>query len=221
MLQTLLNSKGNLSFWDLLLMFFSYAVFILVIIPVHDLVKAFVADKLGDHTPRWHGCLRFDPFSRLDLFGTLMLVLFGFGFSRPMPINPRNFRNPRRDLALTALAGPVSYALMAALSIALFRILTLLPLSAEVLAIAYVVLIDVFATLSAGLTVFTILPIPPMDGWRVLSFFLPDRWVDAAERYSQYISMGLLLLLFTNVLDLPLFVLRSGLLNVLFKIFGF
>lgn len=222
MLNTLLNNGGQLSFWELLLMLFSYAVLILVMLPVHELAHAYAAYKLGDNTAYWNGRLRFNPLAHLDPIGAAMLVLFGFGYARPVPVNPRNFRNPKRDMALTALAGPVSNILMAAVSIAIFRILVFLPLSFTALSIAELVLIRVFASVNIGLAVFNLLPIPPLDGSRILALVLPDRWINTMEYYSRYITMGLLLLLFaTDVLDAPLYFLRSLLMNLLLRLFGF
>ncbi len=220
MVFALLNNRG-LSFAELMLMFFSYLVLILVMLPVHELAHAFAAYKLGDDTARWNGRLRFSPFAHLDPMGTLMLVLFGFGYARPVPVNPRNFRNPRRDMALTALAGPLSNILMAAVSIALFRILTLLPLSATVGSIAYLVLIEVFATVNIGLAVFNLLPVPPLDGSRIFAWLLPERWVYTMERYSRYITIGMMLLLFSGTLNVPLNFLRNFLMGLLIKLFGF
>ncbi len=218
---TLLSYRGQISFWELMLMFFSYLVLILVMLPVHELAHAYAAYKLGDDTARWNGRLRFSPFAHLDPMGTLMLLLFGFGYARPVPVNPRNFRNPRRDMALTALAGPLSNVAMAAASVALFRILTLLPLSVAVLDTAYLVLVGVFASVNVGLAVFNLLPIPPLDGSRIFAWILPERWVYTMERYSRYITIGMMLLLFTGVLDLPLVFLRNRLLYLLEKLFGF
>lgn len=220
MVFALLNNRG-LSFAELMLMFFSYLVLILVMLPVHELAHAFAAYKLGDDTARWNGRLRFSPFAHLDPMGTLMLVLFGFGYARPVPVNPRNFRNPRRDMALTALAGPLSNILMAAVSIALFRILTLLPLSATVWSTAYLVLIEVFATVNIGLAVFNLLPVPPLDGSRIFAWLLPERWVYTMERYSRYITIGMMLLLFSGTLNVPLNFLRNFLMGLLIKLFGF
>ena len=124
MLFVLLQNRGQLSFFDLALMFAAYIALLFVMLPVHELAHAFVADRLGDPTPRWHGRLRLNPFAHLDMFGALMLVLVGYGYARPVPVNPRYFRSPRRDMALVAAAGPLSNILMAALSMLLFRVIS-------------------------------------------------------------------------------------------------
>ncbi len=220
-LYTLLSSRGQISFVELLLLFVSYALLVFVMLPVHEMAHAFAAYKLGDNTAYWNGRLRFNPLAHMDPIGTAMLVLFGIGYARPVPVNPRNFRNPRRDMALTALAGPVSNILMAALSIAIYRVLTFLPLSATISALVFFVFIQVLASVNIGLAVFNLLPIPPLDGSRILSLLLPDRYAYSLERYSAYIRMGLLLLVFSGALDVPLDYLRDGLMTLLLKLFGF
>lgn len=196
--------NGQLDALQIVLILVSYAALIFVTLPVHELAHAWAATKLGDDTPRWNGRLRFSPLAHLDLMGTLMLVLFGFGYAKPVPVNPRNFRNPKRDMALTALAGPLSNILMAAAALLIFRILLFFDLSPLVLMIAQTVLVYVFASVNLGLAVFNLLPIPPLDGSRIFAFVLPDRWVYAMERYSRYISLLLMLLIFMGKLSVPL-----------------
>lgn len=221
MLFQLMQSSGQLGLLDILLLFLGYLVVVFISLPMHELVRSFVAVKLGDDTPRWHGGLRFDPISSIDPWGAIMLFLFGLGFSRPSPINPRNFRNPKRDMALTALAGILTYIGLAAVSIGLFRLLLLLPVSVTVGSAARFLLVDVFASVNISLAVFHLLPLPPLSGWRVLSAFLPDHWVYTVERYSRQITLCVMLLLFVGALDVPLSYLRVLLLSALLKLFGF
>ncbi len=220
MLFTLIRNISALSFLEIVLLLVSYAALVFVMLPIHELAHAFVADKLGDHTARWHGRLRFNPLAHLDPWGTVMLLLFGFGYARPVPVNPHNFRNPKRDMALTALAGPLSNLLLAALSLALFRLVLLLPLSDIALNIAWFVLINVFASVNLGLAVFNLLPVPPLDGSRILGLFLPDRMMYTMERYSRQITWIVMLLLFMGKLDTVLNFLRGLLGGVLCMLFG-
>lgn len=221
MLSWLLTNRGNVSFSDFLFMFGAYAVIVLVMLPVHEMAHAYAAHRLGDDTAKWNGRLTANPLAHLDLFGTLMLVLFGVGYAKPVPVNPYNFRKPKRDMALSALAGPMSNLLMAILSVALFRVCTLFISNMTVLWYLFLVLINVFASVNIGLAVFNLLPIPPLDGSKIFGFFLPDKWVYTMERYSRQISIVLLLLLFTGVLDVPLDFLREGICTLIGKLFGF
>lgn len=215
----------------LLFVFISYMVLILVLMPVHEFAHAFVADRLGDKTPRWNGRLTLNPLAHIDWLGAAMILLFGIGYARPVPISPRNFKNARKGMALTALAGPVSNLLMAILSIAIFRVLLLfggdvvngsiyVNMDANWLVYAHVILIQVFASVNIGLAVFNLLPIPPLDGSRIFSAILPRKWAFYMERYEQYIMLGLMLLLFTGVLDTPLYWLRHTVGGLFCALFG-
>ncbi len=221
MLLWLLENRGSVSFANLLFMFAAYAVMVLVMLPVHELAHAFAAHKLGDDTAKWNGRLTLNPTAHLDLQGTLMLVLFGVGYARPVPINPYNFRNARKGMAVSALAGPVSNLLMAVVSVGLFRLCVALIPNAMVLGYLYLILIDVFAWINIRLAIFNLLPIPPLDGSKIFGYFLPDRWVYTMERYSRQISLVLMMLLFIGVLDRPLSFLTNLISGLIFRLFGF
>ncbi len=221
MLTWLLQNRGAISFFDLMVMFFSYAVLLFVMLPAHELAHAWAAHRLGDDTAKWNGRLRFDPLRHLDPMGAVMIVLFGIGYARPVPINPYNFKNPKRDMALSALAGPVSNLLMAVASVGLFRVCCIFVKDYLILQYLQLALIDVFAGVNISLAVFNLLPIPPLDGSKIFGFFLPDKWVYMMEQYSRQISMVLMLLLFTGVLDVPLSFLRQLFFTIIGGMFGF
>lgn len=201
----------------------SYAALVLVMLPIHELAHAFAATKLGDNTARWHGRLRLNPLAHLDPFGTAMLVFFGYGFAKPVPVNPRNFRNPKLGMALTALAGPLSNLLMAALSLGLFSVIVhtgwyrFLP--EEVFYFLFLMLVVVFANVNLGLAVFNLLPVPPLDGSKILEYFLPARWSYPLERYGNYMTWGLMFLVFSGYLNGPLDFLQSWIGGILCAVF--
>lgn len=212
--------SGSVTFPVFLFWLGAYAVIVFICLPIHELAHAWAAHWLGDDTARWQGRLKFDPLRHLDPFGTIMLVLFGVGYAKPVPVNPYNFRNRKRDMALCALAGPLSNIVLAILSVAIFRVCCFFVTDTALLSYLYLILINVFASVNIGLAVFNLLPIPPLDGSRIFGFFLPDRWVDTMERYSRQISLVVMLLLFAGVLDIPLAFLRGLLGGLIGALFG-
>lgn len=220
MLLTLLSSIGDMSPLEFIMMLISYAAVIFVSLPVHEFAHALAADLLGDKTARWHGRLRLNPLAHLDPWGTALILLIGVGYARPVPVNTYNFCNRKRDMALTALAGPLSNFLMAVAAVGLFRVVLLLPVSGLVVEAAYMVLVAVFASVNISLMLFNLIPIPPLDGSRLLGLVLPERLMYQMERYSRYLIMLIMLLSFSGVLDGPLNLLHSAVFNLLFRIFG-
>ncbi len=219
-LRTIISNAGTLRFIDIVFIVLSYMALIFVMLPLHELAHAWVATKLGDNTARWHGRLSFNPLAHLDLWGTLCLVLFGFGFARAVPVNPRNFRNPKRDMAITAAAGPVSNLLMAFASLLLFRVLSAVVSHAYVYVLLHIVLVQVFASVNLGLAVFNLLPVPPLDGSRIFAALVPSRWSYWMDRYHQYLVWGVLLLVAMGALSRPLGLLVHYLGGVLCAIVG-
>jgi len=212
---------GGYSFLELLLSIISYLLLVLVMLPVHELAHAWVATKLGDDTPRWNGRLTVNPFAHLDLWGTLMLVLFGFGYAKPVPVNPRNFRNPRRDMALVALAGPLSNLLMAIVVLLLFRLLKFLPITSGSVLMIGAVLVNIVVPINIGLAVFNLLPIPPLDGSRIFGAILPARWAFWMMQHEHQIRILLIVLLATGALSTPITFISNYVYQILLKVCGF
>ena len=211
---------GEMSFEWLLFTFLSYAMVILLALPVHELAHGFAADKLGDHTARWNGRLTLNPFAHLDIMGTLMIFLFGVGYAKPVPVNPLNFRNYKTGMALTALAGPASNLLMAFLSLAVLRVFYAVLPAGLALTIAYIFFYE-FAWINVGLAIFNLLPIPPLDGFRIVANILPPKWSYFVDRYQFYITMAVMLLVFCGALSGPISFLAGGIFNFFFQILMF
>lgn len=178
---------------------------LLVALSVHEWAHAWVADLLGDHTARDMGRLTVNPIAHLDLMGTIMFFIIGFGWGKPVPVDPRNFRHPLRDSALVAIAGPISNIVLA--FGALFGLAAVAALDLEPTPVAKVLVQILHSSvgLNLGLMAFNLLPIPPLDGSRVASALLPWRLrlrYEELTAHSQWILLGLILA--ENILNVPL-----------------
>lgn len=211
---------------------------LLVSIPViifalsfHEASHAFVAYKMGDPTARNLGRLTLDPIKHLDPIGTIAMLLFGFGWAKPVPINSRYFKKPKWGMAFTALAGPLSNLLLAFVFALIFGVLSFFgffnvigsatslteSLATFICFFLYILLYNSF-TLNVHLAVFNLLPIPPFDGSRIAFVILPDKWYFAVMKYERIIMIVLLALMWTGVLTTPLSWLSDILLDGIFKI---
>ena len=207
---------------------------VLIALTVHECAHGYAAYRLGDPTARSLGRLSLNPLRHLDPIGALSLLFFRFGWAKPVPINTRYFKKPRRDMAITAACGPLSNLLLsffgallyAALLLGFSKLLTAVTVSRFVYLLMQYTLdffyIFHFVNLTLGL--FNCLPIPPLDGSRFLLVFLPPRAYFAVMRYERYLSLALLLLLALGLLDGILGTvagaISGGMLSLFYHIFG-
>lgn len=187
----------------------------LLCITVHETCHGLAAYWLGDDTAKRMGRLSLNPLKHVDLVGLVMMALVRFGWAKPVPVDMRKFKNPKADMAITALAGPVSNVLLALVAL-LLRVVALVfyfRYPGQGIWDWIVLFLEYTAVLSAGLAVFNLFPVPPLDGSKVLFSILPDRTYDKLMRYEKYGMLVLVVLLLTGLLDKPLSFLRSGLLS--------
>lgn len=167
---------------------------VLLCLTVHEACHGLAAYALGDPTARDRHRLSLNPLRHIDWLGLAMMLAVGFGWAKPVPVDPRYFKRPKQGMALTALAGPVSNLLLALLAVFLSRELYArgewMPMGIRVSLFQF--LLYTLAPLSIGLGLFNLLPIPPLDGSKVLGAFLPDRAFFGLMRYERY---GMFLLL--------------------------
>ena len=178
----------------------------LICITLHELSHGFVAYKLGDNTAKNMGRLTLNPIKNIDIFGLIMMVVFKFGWAKPVPVNMRNFKNPKRDMAITALAGPLSNVLICCVVLFIYG-LVYLPCNLAGTEFAGSLLYAVYITayLSIALAIFNIIPIPPLDGSKVLFSLMSDKSYMKLMRYERYGMLLLLVLIVTEVLGNPLY----------------
>lgn len=162
------------------LQFLGFLIAIITAITIHEAAHAWVANLYGDPTAKSQGRMSLNPLAHLDLFGTIFLVLAGFGWGKPVPVNPNNFRNPKLDNLTVSLSGPMSNFLLAVVLGALYRFINF-PSTVEVL-----LFLVIFFNLV--LMIFNLLPIPPLDGSKILAFFMRE------ETYLYFQQIGITLL---------------------------
>lgn len=182
------------------------AVAALLCLTVHELSHGAAAYALGDPTAKNEGRLTLNPIKHIDPLGLVLMITAHVGWAKPVPVDMRYFKHPKRDMALTALAGPASNFILAWVFLLLCNLL--FHLFPEATLDSWQVVVGIFlanaAVLSVGLGVFNLFPVPPLDGSRILFAFLPDKLYYGVMRYERYIMVAVLALVWLGVLDRPL-----------------
>ena len=189
-------------------LFVIWTLALLAAITIHEFAHALIADRLGDPTPRLQGRLTLNPIAHLDPIGTLMLLIAGFGWGKPVVFDPYNLENPRRDAALISLAGPVSNIVLASLLSLLYRVY---PTS----------FIVPFIVLNISLAIFNLVPVHPLDGGKIIAGVLPAKearvWDAVLNRYGMIILLVLILPIFSGNSIISLVI--SPIINILISLY--
>lgn len=191
----------------------------LLCIMFHEVSHGVVALKLGDTTARDAGRLTFNPIKHIDIWGLLMMAIFRFGWAKPVPIDMRNFKHPVRDMAITAAAGPISNVILAFFALCIRAgAVYVSQKTGGAISDFIITFMEYTAILSVGLAVFNVIPIPPLDGSKVLNALLPQEVYYKILRYERYGFLVMMVVLYTGILDVPLDFCRNALLTGLSNI---
>lgn len=172
---------------------------LLIALTFHEFAHGYAAYRMGDNTARYSGRLSLNPLDHLDIWGTLCLLFFHFGWAKPVPINPANFRDQKKGIIIVSLAGPFANFLLAFVCAVVCKILVRFTAASEIAVFFYQVFLYA-EVMNVGLMVFNLIPIPPLDGSKVLMEFLPPRARYEMYRIERYSGIVLLLLVWTRVL---------------------
>lgn len=175
---------------------------VLFSLSAHEAAHAYAAKRLGDYTAYYQGRITLNPMKHLNPLGVLMMALVGIGWANPVPINPRNFREPRKGMMLSSLAGPLSNLILAVIATFFSCLMDYLiyrdHVNGRMTDNSFYVCLSLFFFLTAylnySLAVFNLIPCPPFDGSRIFFYFLPKSWYFRVMRYERYLGIGILLL---------------------------
>lgn len=195
---------------------------VLIAISMHELSHGYVSYKLGDPTPKEEGRLSLNPFAHLDIMGTLCLIFFNFGWAKPVKVNPYYYKNHKLGMVLVAIAGPIMNFIIAFLSIMGLGII--IKVSNGYLGnISYniYIFLQYLALINIGLGSFNLIPVPPLDGSKVLGAIIPEDKYFSYMKFEKYGYIVLMLLLFIGVLDAPLGYVREFIINGMMGLVSF
>lgn len=196
--------------------FIIIASLLVIALSVHEFAHALVADHLGDPTARIAGRLTLNPAAHLDPFGTLLLFIAGFGWGKPVPFDPFNLKDPKRDAALISFAGPAANIIMAIAASILLRIFIFSPFSAIQNVLAQI--IEIFIRYNILLAIFNLVPVHPLDGFKVVAGLLPHKYYADWMSLAPYGMFFLILLIFPFFGSSPILNLISPIINFILSL---
>ncbi len=187
---------------------------------LHEFAHSYVSYRLGDNTPKATGRLTLNPLKHIDPLGALCLAIFHFGWAKPVQVNPQAYKNPKKGMALTALAGPLMNFLITFFAMFGMGIIAKMGnySNSGIISNYLYILFYYIAILSTGLGIFNLIPFPPLDGSKVFGAILPEKIYFGYMKYERYGMLILFILLYSNLLDMPLNWLNETITNGMFSI---
>lgn len=192
---------------------------IFLVVPIHEYAHAWAAVKLGDNTPKYQGRLTLNPLAHIDPIGAICLFVGGFGWGKPVQINPLNFRQYRKGSALCAAAGPLSNLIVGTGGMIIYKICFYAFLSSGSEAMYWLqFILSYFVAVNLGLAVFNLIPIPPLDGSKIVAYFAGPKWNEVMYKYQMQISIIFMIVIVFGILDTPLGWIQNGMFTVIDKL---